>query len=73
MAGDLRRGAARRETQRRRSSCRAQTMTGSGYQLRPLLAPLSLRGRPLPRSTRVGLAVGAVALAALVARRLARR
>jgi len=40
--------------------------TGSGawlgYQLRPLLAPLTLRATPLPRRTRVALAVAMLAL-----------
>jgi hypothetical protein len=33
-----------------------------GYQLRPLLAPLALRSKPLPAAAKMGLAVGAVAL-----------
>ncbi len=40
--------------------------TGSGawlgYQLRPLLAPLTVRATPLPRRTRVALAVAMLAL-----------
>ena len=42
-----------------------------GYQLRPLLAPLTLRAKPLPTTVKVGLAVGAVALLLLGARALA--
>lgn len=44
----------------------------AGYQLRPLLAPMALRARPLPTAARVGLALAAgVALALLVNRRRA--
>jgi hypothetical protein len=51
----------------------AGTATFLGYQLRPLLGPFTQRSRPLPTAVKVGLAVGAFALAALAARRLARR
>jgi hypothetical protein len=37
------------------------TSTWLGYQLRPLLAPLTLRAEPLPAPVRIGLAVGAAA------------
>lgn len=46
-------------------------MPGSGtsiwmaHQLRPLLAPIALRGKPLPVSAKIALAVGAGALIAL--------
>ncbi len=43
-----------------------------GYRLRPLLAPLALRGKPLPVPIKVGLAVGAGVLIALVANALRR-
>jgi hypothetical protein len=43
-----------------------------GYQLRPLLAPVALRGEPLPTAAKIGLAFGAVALLALGARALSR-
>ncbi len=33
-----------------------------GYQLRPLLAPLTLRSKPLPPSAKLGLVAGAAAL-----------
>lgn len=36
-----------------------------GYQIRPLLAPLALRGEPLPAPVKIGLAVGAGVLIAL--------
>lgn len=39
--------------------------TWLGYQIRPLLAPLTLRGKPLPTSAKIGLAIGAGALVAL--------
>jgi len=35
-----------------------------GYQIRPLLAPLTLRGKPLPTEAKIGLAIGAGALIA---------
>ena len=44
-----------------------------GYQLRPLLAPVTLRAKPLPRSARVGLLLGAGSLAALGAWWLTKR
>ncbi len=40
--------------------------TWLGYQLRPLLAPLTLRSQPLPAPVKAGLIVGAVAAAALL-------
>lgn len=43
-----------------------------GHRLRPVLAPLTLRARPLPTSARVGLAAAAV-LAVTLAIRRARR
>lgn len=47
-------------------------LTWLGYQLRPLLAPLTLRAEPLPSSVKLGLAVGAIALAVFAAGRLNR-
>jgi hypothetical protein len=44
-----------------------------GYQLRPLLAPVALRGEPLPAAAKIGLAIGAVGLLAFGARALSRR
>ncbi len=43
-----------------------------GYQIRPLLAPLTLRSEPLPAPVKFGLAVAAGALLALGARALTR-
>ncbi len=43
-----------------------------GYQLRPVLAPLTLRAKPLPPSVKIGLAVGAAALIGLGIKRLVR-
>jgi hypothetical protein len=40
-----------------------------GYQIRPILAPLTLREKPLPAAARVALGVGLVALVASAARR----
>jgi hypothetical protein len=44
-----------------------------GYQFRPLLAPLTLRAKPLPPAVKVGLAVGGALAAVCAARWLARR
>ncbi len=44
-----------------------------GYQLRPLLAPLTLRVDPLPVAAKVGLLAAAGLAAGLAVRRLARR
>jgi len=46
--------------------------TWLGHQLRPLIAPLTLRAEPLPRVAKIGLAFGAGMLLALGARRLMR-
>lgn len=43
-----------------------------GFQLRPLLAPLTLRAEPLPAPVKAGLAIGAAALLLIGARALAR-
>ena len=43
-----------------------------GYQLRPLLAPIALRSKPLPAAAKIGLAAGAAALLLLGARSLTR-
>ena len=48
------------------------SMPWLGYQIRPLLAPLTLRGEPLPVPVKFGLAVGAGALLALGARAFTR-
>jgi len=44
-----------------------------GYQLRPLLAPLTLRSKPLPPSAKLGLTAGAAALLFLGVRSLRSR
>ncbi len=43
-----------------------------GYQIRTLLAPLALRGKPLPATVKFGLAIGAGVLIALGANALRR-
>lgn len=48
------------------------SLTWLGYQLRPLLAPLTLRAKPLPTPVRAGLLLAAGTLLALGARRLVR-
>jgi len=47
--------------------------TWLGYQLRPLLAPLTLRGEPLPAPVKIGLGIGEATLLFLGMRALARR
>lgn len=42
----------------------AATLTWIGHRLRPLLAPVTLRSRPLPASARAGLVAGAALLGA---------
>lgn len=44
-----------------------------GYQMRPLLKPLTLRATPLPRVARVAMAVGALAIAGAITVRIVRR
>ncbi|MBA2502830.1 MAG: hypothetical protein H0V27_08120 [Pyrinomonadaceae bacterium] len=46
--------------------------TWLGFQLRPLIAPLTLRAKPLPASARLGLGVGAAALLLFGVRALTR-
>lgn len=46
--------------------------TWLGWQLRPLLAPLTQRARPLPPAVKGALAIGGAALAVALFRRLAR-
>jgi hypothetical protein len=48
------------------------SMVGLGYLMGPLVAPLTLRSRPLATSTKVGLAAGAAGLLAYAAYRLLR-
>ena len=44
-----------------------------GYQIRPLLAPLTLRAKPLPPEAKIGLAIGAGLLLALGLKALSRK
>lgn len=48
------------------------TLTGLGYLLRPLLAPVTQHARPLSPAVKLGLAMGAAGLAFLGVRRLLR-
>ncbi len=66
----LRRGLPQSFTELELSAPGMASSTWLGYQLRPLLAPLTLRAKPLPAPVKVGLAIGAGALFALAARRL---
>ncbi len=47
--------------------------TWLGYQFRPLLAPIALRGKPLPTTAKLGLAIGAGALIAVGVKMFMRR
>ena len=49
------------------------SLTWLGHQLRPVLAPLTLRAEPLPAAVKLGLVLGAAALIALGVRRRSRR
>jgi hypothetical protein len=69
----LRRGLPQSFLDLETASPGAATLTWFGHQLRPLLAPLAHRARPLPRRTKLGLAAGAAALAAVGARQWLRR
>jgi hypothetical protein len=51
----------------------AGVATWLGYQMRPLLAPVTQRAKPLSPAAKAGIVLGAGALAALGARSLARR
>jgi hypothetical protein len=62
----LRRGAPRSVIELELAAPGMASAIWLGWQLRPLLAPVALRGRPLPALTQVGLALGAgLALALL--------
>jgi hypothetical protein len=68
----LRRGLPQSFMDLETASPGAATLTWAGHQLRPLLAPLALRAKPLSVPAKIGLAAGTAALAFLGARRLAR-
>jgi len=67
----LRRGLGQSVLDLETASPGAATLTWLGYQLRPLLAPLTLRARPLPPTVKVGLAASGASLLAWGVRRLA--
>ena len=69
----LRRGFPRSFIELELSAPGMASLPWLGYQLRPLLAPLTLRGKPLPTGAKIGLAIGAGALIALGIRALAER
>jgi len=60
----LERGLPQSYTDLEKASPGAATLTWLGYQLRPVLAPLTQRSRPLPSALKAGLGVGVAALAA---------
>lgn len=61
----LRRGFPRSFIELELSAPGMASLPWLGFQIRPLLAPLTLRGKPLPTSAKIGLAIGAGALLAL--------
>ncbi len=64
----LRRGLPQSVTDLMLSAPGSAAMIWAGYQMRPLLAPLTLRARPLPTVAKVGLLVGAGLALGLAAR-----
>ena len=68
----LQRGLPQSCLELEKASPGAATLTWLGYQLRPLLAPLTQRARPLSPAVKVGLGLGAAALLVLGVRHLAR-
>ncbi len=69
----LRRGMPQSFTDLETSMPGAASGPWLGYQLRPLLAPLALRGEPLPVPVKFGLALGAGVVVALGINALRRR
>ncbi|MBA3248303.1 MAG: hypothetical protein H0T63_09495 [Pyrinomonadaceae bacterium] len=65
----LRRGLPQSFTDLELSAPGTASGTWIGYQLKPLLAPLTLRAKPLPLAAKAGLALGAAAVIWLGARR----
>lgn len=61
----LRRGFPRSFIELELSAPGMASLPWLGYQIRPLIAPLTLRGKPLPTEAKIGLAIGAGALLAL--------
>ncbi|HTE19056.1 MAG TPA: hypothetical protein VK689_11835 [Armatimonadota bacterium] len=68
----LRRGLPQSYLDLETASPGAATAVAAGRLLRPLLAPVTLRSKPLPPAAKVALAAAAVGLAFLGARRLLR-
>lgn len=69
----LRRGLPQSFTDLETAAPGMASSTWLGYQLRPLLAPLTLRATPLPAPVRIALAAAATAMIALAARRISRK
>jgi hypothetical protein len=69
----LRRGFPRSFIELELSAPGMASLPWFGYQLRPLLAPITLRGKPLPTSAKIGLAVGAATLLTLSLRAINRK
>jgi hypothetical protein len=69
----LRRGLPQSVVELETASPGAALGTWLGYRLRPFLAPLTMRARPLPAAAHAGLAAGAAALAFLGIRHWASR
>lgn len=70
--GGLRRGFPQSFAEMETAFPGTASATWLGSRLRPLLAPLTQRARPLPTAVKGGLVIGGAALAILCIRRLAR-
>lgn len=62
---NLRKGLPRSFVELELSAPGMASMPFLGWQIRPLLAPLTLRAKPLPKEAKIGLAIGAGLLLAL--------
>lgn len=69
----LRKGWPRSAVEAELSLPGAATGAWLGYQIRPLLAPLALRSRPLPPAAKLGLGAIGLGLGALVVAAIARK
>jgi hypothetical protein len=64
----LRRGLPQTFTDMELAAPTSATLMWLGHQMRPLLAPLTLRAKPLPAPVKVGIAIGIVGILALAMR-----
>lgn len=70
---NLRKGLPRSFVELELSAPGMASMPFLGYQIRPLLAPLTLRAKPLPPEAKIGLAIGAGLILVLGLKALSRR